>query len=933
MASADQPVVQNPPAGEPAGPVNPPAGQQLESKTPLFLTPINARECVILMDLSGSMGNRFGDEGLRTFDRALQVIANFPHEMFRFIGWNSTGGPQKTGSFVLPGSYTKDKLPTAFMLMAPHIGNSTKPSKGFSAIPREWIKDDVMFYLVTDGEIDFDEHNTLSLVIRDFTGRLSIIAVTPAQIDFSDVEEVQVSAGGDVYRIIQQQHLTSRIERFETFGVGGSCVQINQVRASKGFVPYGEFCFSELRMNEFVRYIREELAAHGSEEDQMKIAQKLSASLEYLTKDKPQSIVNDIIRTFAQMFTISPEIVHWILADAINANRAGQAAILAGFRSQLKDLFKRTDESLKRDVRSAVGMAARFITPIINGRIMVGGSRLVTSPVYSNGTKYPNGGYKNYIPAYPLIESKEDQIDQMADQALRQWVRAVSAPILAVHPSADEIIFDSLVCMLIVCKSDVSVTYKNGYRAIARCMLRKKRLNSQQTESERLYEGNLPIPNSGKLDEMYTLLNNVAHRRGVVSSPLRLWFEICKVLDPALAAVQEKHCKDVLDEECIVPKIVIDVLPEGSDLDYTDPITFDDTSSVGGYRINPHNGEAGRCTPLYVLSENSYQLLLQSQICQCPLCYMRLTAVNFARVPPMVAPMSEETLAQYKEYERQFADSYRGVQSGGQAAGDSRQAKGGHWMSKAERQALARKIKSGGQPAQPDQKQDGGQAAGGQNGIRNANGIAGKIVILKGTVGAGKSTLATQIRAYVEANGGVCIVEGTDKYCKTGASTQDAIGRVTASLRSISTITNNKIVVVIDTCGERSNPRDPNAFGVDFTGWDRIELYPNMHERAPNPNNQAQMANFRGYLAWSLRNVLQRRRPTAQDNHYLNPEGAGVGTCLRVHKQKCDALFGANLMRAAYDQAVGDGSIATLSRLADAYAANLPKTDLSILKM
>ena len=71
----------------------------------------------------------------------------------------------------------------------------------------------------------------------------------------------------------------------------------------------------------------------------------------------------------------------------------------------------------------------------------------------------------------------------------------------------------------------VSREIKEAYRCLTRIMLNKKRSNSiAATEYDRLAEGEAPVPNSGKIDDLYKLVNTVGAKLGITATPLCLWY-------------------------------------------------------------------------------------------------------------------------------------------------------------------------------------------------------------------------------------------------------------------------------------------------------------------------------------------------------------------------------------------------------------------------
>jgi hypothetical protein len=297
---------------------------------------------------------------------------------------------------------------------------------------------------------------------------------------------------------------------------------------------------------------------------------------------------------------------------------------------------------------------------------------------------------------------------------------------------------------------------------------------------------------------------------------------------------------------------------------------------------------------VYLLSVEGKNGMLTGRACLCPVCYTHLNNASFESVGPKI----EFNLpASYNSYADRFAEQplpgnvpYNRNNS---------------------------EVKNVGVSARSS------VGASANSGIRNANGNTGTLVILKGVVGAGKSTFSQKILEGVLARGGHCIVEGTDKYCKTGMQTREAVFRVQRSLEEISRIANDDLVVVIDTCGEQTQEKQMKVFNVNFDGWKKVTLWPNLTR-----DGRGNAVNLVGYFAWSLRNVLLRKRPTARDSHYLNAESAGTQVCIDVHKKKSKALFN---KRVEFEQWKFDNaSISSLEALAEDYAKSLPEFQLMV---
>ncbi len=853
---------------------------------------VKKRRGIFLIDRSGSTGSNANvptERHLTVFDRMAQICGELAHDENRLVFWSSPSykeGRFINGQMILPFVVRKDSLATAFATAAMAPGGGTCPALGFQGMVPAWLEDDPMVYLITDGQIGCSEvsdainRRMLAEEIRKLPCQLTIVAVENIARDFNRVEQVDAAAGGDIFKIVREERLTDKISKFVSYGPNGSFTQINKVRAPAGYASYGDEIFSVLRVPEFMEFIVRELRKDAGEAAQLAIAQKLSVTLEALTRDKPVRVADDIVRTFSRLFTIDADMVHWIMTGAIQQERGGQAQVFANYRAQLKNLFAQADGLLKQDVCAALSMNGEFVSMPVGDRVLTGSYRLVDKTVTIHGTPFPRGGFTAGLPVFPLLTAAT-RLTELQDQCLRQWIRAVYAAVYRVHPTADEIIYLLLGDMLKVCTSSaVSDKIKNAYRLLAQCILRKKRLNSIQTEMDRLMAGELPIPNSGKFEDFETYMRSVSAKLGLEGVPLKLWYDICLALDPMLAVRQKAHCTEFITQP-LETKVQEDFVPESASLDYNCFVTLDDISLVGGFQIKSHVGIAGNCAPVYLVSADGKRQMLASGQCACPVCYTRLNEADFSLVGPKIPFDLPDS---YGMYAGRFAEAPVAGHGGGGQQRNGQQRNKQHAPAQAQ-------VRPGG--------------------IRNANGNVGKLVIMKGTVGSGKSSAAAAIKAAVEARGGVCIVEGTDKYCKDGMHVRDAVVRVQQALAAVSEVKNDDVVVVIDTCGERTNRGSlNNIFNTDFTGWTYIEVFPNLDR-----------TNMPGYFAWSLRNVLMRGAPKKELSHNLNPVTATVAICIDVHKNKSKALFNQQQFRAW--QFAG-ATVANLAALADAYALSLP---------
>ncbi len=803
---------------------------------------------ILLIDASGSTRSEFKDKQ-PVFMKMYEIISQLKHPGYRVLFWNSPNSSEKfaSGTLSFPFVVKNENLRTAFDIVFRDIKDTcfTFTNLAFANIPKEWLVNNPVIYLVTDGEITQDQNNLIRKLLGDeinkLEARLCIITVEIKKIDYSKTETMDNAAGGDVFKVIQDRKLTNKVTQFISYTLPAdinkdshdSFIHINRNNPPPGFIPYQQKYFSELRTGEFIQFIANELKEAKDDSKQLQIAQDLSTTLHRLTTDKPLNIKNEIIKMFASLFTIDANMIKFILSEAIEREKQGTAGVFAAYRKQLKNLYEESDRMLKENVKDAIGLGDLFYSFPINNRILVGPSRMINKPIQVGDNKFPQGSYES-IPVFGFEKLTESQ-----EQCLRQWTRAVYSKLYQTTVMGDEIIYLVLGTALIVRNSMVPEEIKMAYLYLCSVMLKKKRNNSMKTEWERLEDGNLPIPNTGKVEDFYIIMSNVARKLNIETKPMRLWHEICDMLGGKVKEKQQPHCKLVPGEwsnDFKTPTYAYDFIPPEFIYNYTCLVTLEDISEIGGYRINPHKSMANRnCAPVYLLSEVGKKQLTENKNCLCPICYIPLRVDQFSQINKKV---EFQLRPEYQEKNPFLLPEITIVNK-----------------------AINRIVTD-----MKDLK------------INENNG--GTLVALKGVVGCGKSTLALKIKKIVEDRGGICFIEGVDKYCKTGTSIPDAVEKVKLALIQAAANEAKDKVIIIDTCGEQNlDGKSKSYFNIDFSNWKIVPIWPNLDKK-----------NVSGYLAWSLYNVLCRKRPTIADNYWLNPEGAGVHTCKQVHKKKAQAL-------------------------------------------
>ncbi|RYE14106.1 MAG: hypothetical protein EOP45_20150, partial [Sphingobacteriaceae bacterium] len=232
---------------------------------------------------------------------------------------------------------------------------------------------------------------------------------------------------------------------------------------------------------------------------------------------------------------------------------------------------------------------------------MSGHRASVDRSVKINNVEYPYSSVVINNIVVPIFPTASRMSSQISDQCLRQWIRLIVAKYYKMNVQDDIIIYTVLGIMAKVVLSDVPTSVKNSYRNIATIMLQKKRLNSMQTELEKLESGALPLPNSGKIEHFYGYMQTVMCHLNLSVKPFTMWYILCLALgNDTLIKAQFIHCEsnvgqDFPDSE---PNNILDnvkitqieyvEMPEELILDYNCIITLESVEDIGGYRFIEH---------------------------------------------------------------------------------------------------------------------------------------------------------------------------------------------------------------------------------------------------------------------------------------------------------------------------------------------------------
>lgn len=836
---------------------------------------------ILLIDSSGSTKESFDKVANQVvFDKFEEIVKNIPNDFFRVIFWNTptiTRGNFKYGIFSMPHIVKKTALHQLFEIAKVDVSNQclTFPHIGFDAIPNDWINNinSTHIYFLTDGEITTNAHgidskNSLkSSIVKLFKTHnnihLHLITVEPRIIDLNNVETLNSIAGGDVFKVFKENNLTKHITEFKSFTLNNKdgYKHIDVIIPPEGFIPYEQNYFSESNTAEFIQYISGLVESKKDDEEYLiKVIQNLTITIRYLIKDKLPTLSSNIIRTFCNIFentVIDKTIAEFMLRDT--TQQETNSIVYSEYRKRVKEYFKQAEEFLSKDVKVATGIRNNFITLPIDDIIVTGNANAVNYTWNAFKKQYPNSCITvNGNIKIPVLPFENTRLTDINEQCIRQYVRAMISAIYNINAMDDYVIYIVLVLVLRTILSDIPENVKQSMRMIGIIMMKKKRLNTVDTELEYFSKGHVPAPNDCKPESFVKIMGAIKTLFNIDCQTHTLWYALCLALNnEELALRQLIHCNaDILIDfpQIINAKTQLLGLIRNkftpinhvnfiqSCLDYTCIYTGKDTSGLGGYVIREHN----QCIPQYVISTDGYAKIRNNLTIFCPDCYTKIGINHFEQVGAKINEVLDVSTANITN--KCFSSNKNTTVVAP--------------MNNNNRNTVI---------APPTTVFVTPQTI-------STSPTNNYIIFMKGTVGSGKTTFSESLQQKLAIEGWNCFVTGVDKFCISGYTSQEAVQQVK---NEISLIKNykNKTVLIIDTCGENINAK--NTFGYDLSSWKTIVVTPNFNKQL-----------LTEYLSWSLNNVLKRERYNSLSNYYLNKFSASEQICYDVHYKKASNLFG-----------------------------------------
>jgi len=885
-----------------------------------FVTPSATPVAIALVDASYSVKDTFvGSTSI--FNKFCDILKSLPHPHYYIQFWSSQGAlGSEAGTLKFPFKVERAQLSQPFAVCTTKEFRSTFPHLGFVGID-EWLQAGThTVYLLTDGAMSSpsspDLKNAVSRLMTTFPDvQLHLITVEAREIQFQNVENMQCLVGGDVYHILVNNHMTHLLSSFTSYTRNhpDGYKHLDRVRAPPGYLSFRNKLFREVDLPKFFVAAQSLVAQIDpqNEEALLLLLQDLVTPVARAQRDKPASMVRAMTANFASLFVgtcINSQIATFLLSSGCSADLGGQVQVLADFRRQLKDAFKSAQLMLCANVANATGLDSHekwmsLPMPIQSASgpgqsllIVVGPPHVLTQEVKLQGSLYKQGVVQlgdTLVGAIPMVVGElavtapagtELLTGGLTEQCTRQWVRALAAQTYGVNATSDVVVYLIMALHAQVAASPgLDDGVKKAWANLAKIMLRKKRVNSTETEWDRLERGEFPLPNNGSLDSLKTDLATVLRLLTRGSGPQApSWQDIWRALCTPLGLVaQLRHCVAPGESPDSPSGVAIAWPPiEGAhtlpldDLEYKCGITMESTALTGGFKLRAHVSRTGHCcSPRLVFSVEGMDALLSANAASvCPVCYAAIDRDSFAAVAPATLTTTElPTFAGNPLLERPVA------------------------------QAAPVPSCAAAQPPPSTQRRHRKPDLA----VSFTDATKG-IVLLKGTLGCGKSTFVEKVKAALKSAQAAATVAvlSIDKHIEAGLSQPDAF--TAASAEAQAAAQNGTHYVIVDMCFCKSMA----ALGVDAGNVPCCTIV---------VNQDGQANNLKEFLAWSWRNVARSRLAS---NAFGTDAHARAPMAWTLFDRKARIAYGKARVRAVLKELPREEG-PSLNALADAFAREL----------
>ena len=252
---------------------------------------------IVMVDVSGSTS---GSICKREFEIIADTLERKEVEVCNLICWSTNR------SKVYPNVRTVDLA--SYGTRRDHEYGGTDISWAFHILPREWYENRpcTEIYIVTDGELCGDTHNFKNqintLITSNLDCKIKIHSIAVEGNNRNYLVQNQLQAGDRFYRKLRDQKLMHYVKSFVTYNkhhLNEPFVSIRKFDVPKGYIPFGDKCFSITDINKFIRCLSVEIERVKGDKNQLdRLTHDLAFTVHKIIAGKPNKIRNDIVDMF-----------------------------------------------------------------------------------------------------------------------------------------------------------------------------------------------------------------------------------------------------------------------------------------------------------------------------------------------------------------------------------------------------------------------------------------------------------------------------------------------------------------------------------------------------------------------------------------------------------------------------------------------------------
>lgn len=551
------------------------------------------------------------------------------------------------------------------------VGGSTCLEVALSKIPESWLEHTVDMYIFTDGEINGNIKQTEMQLKRLFSMNVNVHIVTIEGNDNNYMTD-DCCAGNALYKLVKDNCFTTHIKSFTMFNEYHENGFSNLINPDipEGYIPFQNKLFKIEDTSKFIEYLYN-IDKNITKQELLKLTHDLTFTVHHMCKNKSVQIQNRIIDMVSSIFygsEIEREI-HEILKQETANIRLGKANTYQEYKNNHTKILEAAQVMLYEDVKKSISKVQNdeyvsFIVNDINGEkcVIKSSSLNVSNTLQLRHNKFPNSSISIKNMNVPMLPTNVLSDNEMTDQCLRQWIRAIYSIKYKINSADDIILYMFLVDVLLINVSNIDNRIKNGYTNMAKIMLSRIRFGTQVSELDFL-KTNPPSPVIGTEKAIDKIFQKMVTYFGSAIKPYTLWYAIMLCIDKKLAECQLQYCKTDIEEDNVNEVNIQDYIKgltksirqydycNDNNLEYMCYITLDDLTHTGGYSINKHYifGDV-ICNPRFMLSTDSFETMKNEYTMTCPICNNVLNESQYTFVNEKQEIDNEnETLIEIKE--------------------------------------------------------------------------------------------------------------------------------------------------------------------------------------------------------------------------------------------------------------------------------------------